>query len=283
MDTSEIRNIQMVKRLATIYVVLNGLILLYDVPGAKYYGAEFEMSQLVDLIPYLWCSKQITVFTVTQTEEVFLSPLRGVVLRGAMAYAKLPTVRGQRPEDIFRADVNKTLLKTWRCTDYRDPQAMIDFNYITLEGDIKDTYKNVAENCETKVGPNEAASMLKALGNSFIHIKPIRSVHVSFYNDLQDAAIRVYSLTREDKIRAIQVVVHDYANKRIHIATEALGKLHDDIITEALQSCLYNKWQPQELLTGFQVRKIHPLDPSRHLSYPGVFDVLRITPEVTLF
>ena len=101
-NTNAIRKVDMVRRVATMYVVLNGLICLYDNPGAKHAGKEFEMSQLMDLIPYLYCTKQIAIFTMTQTEEVFLNPLRSAVLRGVMALAKLPYVRGKTIEEYFK-------------------------------------------------------------------------------------------------------------------------------------------------------------------------------------
>lgn len=48
--------------------------MLYDVPGAPYAGREFEMDQLIDAVPYMYCTKQIAIFAITQLSEVGCFP-----------------------------------------------------------------------------------------------------------------------------------------------------------------------------------------------------------------
>jgi hypothetical protein len=284
-NTSAIRKVDMVRRVGVIYVVLNGLICLYDNPGAKYAGKEFELCQLMDLIPYLYCSKQIAIFTMTQTEEVFLNPLRSAVLKGVMAFAKFPYVRGRTIEEYFKQDTTRLLSKSWKKEDHGDRGVWMDFNYIEMGGaEFKDIYGNIAECCDIKVGANEVQSVLEGLASGasgFIKVKRVQPLREDFYATLQGPGITQYTgLTRETETTSLQIVVRDFKNKTLYVAAEAINKLHDDLLSEAFQACLYSQWQPQEILTAYEVRKQHPVHKDRDVSYVGLFDVLRITPDL---
>jgi hypothetical protein len=277
--------VDMVNRVAVIYTVLNGLICLYDNPGAKYFGKEFELSQLMDLVPYLYCTKQIAIFTMTQTEEVFLNPLRSAVLRAVMVMAKLPYVRGKTIEQYFKEDVTRSLGRTWRQEDHGDRGRFYDFNYVAVGGaDFKDIYSNIAECCDIKVGANEVQSVLEGLsGNAsgYIRVNRVQPIREDFYTNLTSPGILNYTgLTREPNLSPLQIVVRDFKNKILFVATEAINKLHDDLLMDAFQACMYSTWQPQELLLAYEVRKQDPVHLDRDVTYVGLFDVLRVTPEL---
>jgi hypothetical protein len=284
-NTAAIRKVDMVGRVAAIYTLLNGLICLYDNPGAKYAGKEFELSQLMDLIPYLYCTKQIAVFTMTQTEEVFLNPLRSAVLRGIMHMAKIPYVRGKTIEEYFKEDTTRSLAGIWRREETDDRGTWFDFNYIALSGlEFKDIYANIAECCDIKVEANEVENVLHTLsGNKsgYLRVRRVQPLRGDFYFSLQpDAITRYTGLTRERDVTSLQIVKRDHKNKTLLIATEAINKLHDDMLVDAFQHCMYPQWQPQELLTAYEVRKQNPVDQEKDQSYVGLFDVMRITSEV---
>jgi hypothetical protein len=279
-NASEIRGIQMVRRLAGIYSILNALLCIYDVPGAIHAGKEFEMSQLLDMIPYMYCTKQIAIFTMTQTEEVFLHPMRGVVLRACLAMAKFPYVPNKTIEQYFRDDKHRRLENAWRRDENGKDKSTINFNYVRLEGEYRDLCACIAEFCEPKIGATEVDGMLTVLTGAFIGVRHVQTLGGDFYDTLTEGPISQFTLTRQDKERPLQVVQKDYANKRIYIAVEALGKLHDDQFFDAIGACLYSGWRPQAMLTGVQVRKEHPLDAERSMNYAGIFNVLEISPEV---
>lgn len=83
-DTRQIRSTQMIRRLARIYVITYALLMIYDVPGAIHAGKPFDLEQLLDTIPFLYCTKQIAIFAITQSGEIYLHPMRSIVLRGAL-------------------------------------------------------------------------------------------------------------------------------------------------------------------------------------------------------
>jgi hypothetical protein len=74
------RATQIVGRLARIYVILNAIINVFDAPGSMHYGSVFRLEMLMDLKPYLYSTKQITVFTLTQVGEIYYRPLQMLVL-----------------------------------------------------------------------------------------------------------------------------------------------------------------------------------------------------------
>lgn len=94
MDTSAVRGAQMTKRLARVYVILNAIINLYDRPGAKYAKRDFELWQLADLLPYLYCTKQVALFAITQTGEIYIHPLQAIVVKAAFGVSGFPYVKG---------------------------------------------------------------------------------------------------------------------------------------------------------------------------------------------
>lgn len=94
MNTSAVRGAQMTKRLARVYIILNAIINLYDRPGAKYAKRDFELWQLADLIPYLYCTKQIALFAITQTGEIYVHPLQAIVVKSAFSVSRFPYVKG---------------------------------------------------------------------------------------------------------------------------------------------------------------------------------------------
>lgn len=129
--------------------------------------------------------------------------------------------------------------------------------------DMKDIYGIIAECCEVKVGANEVQSVLDGLcGTSgYIKVKRVKQVRSDFYHDLTQAAITQYAgLVREAETTSLQIVVRDFKNKVLYIATEAINKLHDDLLMEAFQACFYSQWQPQELLLAYEMRKQHPIN-----------------------
>jgi hypothetical protein len=87
-DTRQIRSTQMIRRLARIYVITNALLMVYDVPGAIHAGKPFDLEQLLDTIPFLYCTKQIAIFAITQSGEIYLHPMRSIVLKGALKVSK---------------------------------------------------------------------------------------------------------------------------------------------------------------------------------------------------
>ena len=281
-NTNAIRKVDMVRRLANIYTVLYGLICLYDNPGAIHADKEFELTQLLDLIPYLYCTKQIAIFTMTQTEEVFLNPLRSVVLRGVMAAVKMPYVRGKTIEEYFKVsswkgllhrglrlsltqeDTTRVLSESWKQEDHGERGRFFDFNYVAMNAnDMRDIYGIIAECCEVKVGANEVQSVLDGLSGTssgYIKVKRVKQVRSDFYFELTQAAITQYAgLVREAETTSLQIVVRDQKSKTLYIATEAINKLHDDLLMEAFQACFYSQWQPQEILLAYEMRKQHPV------------------------
>ena len=279
-NTSEIRGTQMVKRLAGIYTMLYALICIYDVPGAIHAGKEFELSQLLDMIPYMYCTKQIAIFTMTQTDEVFLHPMRSVVLRGALTYAKFPYVPGHTIETYFGEDIHKTLYNVWRKDADGKELVIINPNYVRLEGEYRDICTNIAEFCDPKVGSNEVDAMLAVLSTTFIRVKPALCLAEQWYKDLTEAKVKEYKMQRQLNELPLQVVIRDFKAKVVYIAVEALGKLHEDLLMDAIGACMYSKWRPQAILTGVQARKEHPIDAGKFMTYAGVFQVSEITPEV---
>jgi len=282
-DVTAIRHTQMVKRLATIYTLLNALIHIYDVPGALHADAPvFELRQLLDMIPYMFCTKQIAIFTLTQAEEIFLSPMRAVVLRAAMAYVDFPTLEGTSLDVIIKGDNTQKHQNKWKMIDQGDgKEKKIDFNYIQLTGNYTEICQHVAEFCEPKIGATEVDGMFRMLAaDNFIRVRQIPRVASSLYSTLVNGVLEGFEINRDRVETPIKVVTIDFKGKAVYIAVEALGKLHDNLMSDAIAACLYKHWRPQVMLTGTQVRKAHPTESGKVLNYAGIFNTMELAPDV---
>ena len=161
-NTQEIRGTQMVKRLARVYVILNMILMLYDVPGAPYATIDFDMEQLVSGIPYLFCDKQIAFFAITQTCEIYLHPIRGVVLRAACKQARFPFSEGKTTDEYFREDIHKNI--SWMIEDPGSADARVNFNYLTLRGKYRENILvGLSRDTVPCVGENEVDSEMTAM------------------------------------------------------------------------------------------------------------------------
>ncbi len=276
-NTKEIRGAQITKRLARIYVILNAIILLYDVPGAKYYGKEYELAQLVDLIPHLYCTKQVALLAMTQTSEIYVHPVRTITIKAAYKMAEFPWREGVAVEDLFMQDTMRRM--QWRLEGEGDT-AVINPNYVTLKGGYQEqVLPEVSEYTNPRVGVNEVDSELVAMTTQFIKAKPFRKIAQQIYESLNQGSIASFQLQREQNIQSMQVVIRDVAKNEVHVATEVLLRYKEDLMVEAFLHCIHDSFRPQEFLLGTQLRDTHPLNPMEIQVYTGIFQTLSVNQE----
>jgi hypothetical protein len=277
-NTQEIRGTQMVKRLARVYVVLNMILMLYDVPGAPFATKDFDMEQLVAGIPYLFCDKQIAFFAITQTSEIYLHPVRGVVLRAAFIQARLPFSEGKSVDEYFREDPLKNI--QWRIDEAGTADARMNFNYIALKGKYRETIVvGLARDSIPKVGENEVDAEMTAMCKTFIEVKPIRPISFESYWNLAGPEISGRTMQRLEKTEKIPVVVRDDARDCIYVAVEAFARLDENLIIEAIASCCHLKFRPQVFLTGVHAKSAHPTQPGVTAYHTELYQILNIDKE----
>lgn len=277
LDTSAVRGAQMTKRLARVYVILNAIVMLYDRPGAKYAKKDFELWQLADLLPYLWCSKQITIFAITQTGEIYVHPLQSIVIKATFKMAGIPYEKGKTIEDRLKGDTAKKI--PWKMEQLSTENAAVNLNYITLPGDYANVVlKTLAELAKPRIGVNEVDSELTAMSNQFITVKPLMLVSKAFYDARKPAEMMHFPLVREDVPRQIQVVIRDLPNNEVYVAIEALNHYREDILVDAFLSCIHDGFRPQEFLLGTQLTGPHPVKADREHTYTGIYQTLSVTP-----
>lgn len=169
---SLVRASQIIARLARIYVILNAIIQVFDVPGALHGGAIFRMDMLMDLIPYLYCTKQITIFVMTQVGEIYYRPLQLMVLSTMFKMADFKYVKGKTLEEYVRGDTLKQI--RWKQEKGPNDSLLYDFNYIMIEGDFKSkVLKMVANNTQPRISENDVASEIKSLCDLKVPTKPM--------------------------------------------------------------------------------------------------------------
>lgn len=277
-NTKEIRGAQMTKRLARVYVILNGLIMLYDRPGAKYENKEFEISQLMDLIPFLYCTKQIALLAITQTSEIYVHPVRMITIKGAFKYCKYPWSPIVSVEDLFKKDSRRVI--DWRRHGEGDG-IMIDPNYVRLTGSYRDEIlTGVSEATDPHVGANEVDVEFAAMTHQFIRVKPFVKIEKRWIDAVPDYDVNVFVLKREDHEQSLQVVIRNYTDNEVYIATEVLLRYKEDLMIEAFAHCIHDGFRPQEFILGTQLRDQHPLFPQKTHIYTGIFQTLIVDREL---
>lgn len=123
----------------------------------------------MDMAPYLYSTKQITIFTMTQVGEVYFRPLQMLVLATLLKTADFTYQRGRTLEQHVRGDINRKL--KWKREMGANQTEMVDFNYIVLEGDFKNKIvKMVANNTHPRISENDVMSEVKGLCDQKVHL-----------------------------------------------------------------------------------------------------------------
>lgn len=150
----------------------------------------------MDLIPYLYCTKQITIFTMTQVGEIYYRPLQLMVLSTMFKMADFKYVKGKTLEEYVRGDTLKQI--RWKQEKGPNDSWLYDFNYIMIEGDFKvktvffqswklsrsktwclhlskksKVLKMVANNTQPRISENDVASEIKSLCDLKVPTKPM--------------------------------------------------------------------------------------------------------------
>lgn len=335
-DTRQIRSTQMIRRLARIYVITYALLMIYDVPGAIHAGKPFDLEQLLDTIPFLYCTKQIAIFAITQSGEIYLHPMRSIVLKGALkvkfwhlccfffifmasllsffhppwhlcclflpSLASLSSffskccaiffkkasgfryVEGHSIEQYYDEDTSRAI--PWRRVSkpgMTGDDCMIDFNYVGISGKYKEVVcKRVAEFCKPRVGANEVDSELAGGTDFFIAVNEVTRMSKRMYDELPLPPNSKNEMMRSNVKTKIPVVVRDFANDYVYIAVEALEHITENLLLDAIKTCLHEGCVPQVMLTGMHESRKHVDDDKVSdgvkMNYNCLYKVMEITP-----
>lgn len=272
-DTTTIRGAQMTKRLARIYVILNAIIQTYDVPGAIHYDHEFALAQLADLTPHMYATKQITLFAITQTSEIYIHPLQVIVLKGMYSLCGFKFERGKTVDMHFAEDVTRTL--PWRRTIKPNGEHVVDFNYFVIEGDIRNTViPALGEHCKPRPGPNEIESEIGAMSKRFITGRPIAPVNAEYWLAMPESTIRTHKLPRLAVDMPIAVIERDFRDHKIYVAVDALQNYREDMVVDAFMNCIHDGFRKQTFLLGTQLVGKHPTKEGEEFEYTGIYKTL---------
>ena len=75
------RTIERYKILCRIYCIVDALNQTFEFPGSKYYDKEFDISQLLDVEPLLWCTEEHAVCALNHISVEFVNPTIKKVLQ----------------------------------------------------------------------------------------------------------------------------------------------------------------------------------------------------------
>lgn len=168
-------------------------------------------------------------------------------------------MEGHTIEDYFEEDMQKII--PWRLicpgNSSKAEDAMIDFNYVGICGKYKEVVcKRVAEFCKPRIGVNEVDAELAAGTDFFISVNQVLRVSKSFFDDI--VVMRRGELKRDKSKTKIPVVVRDFSNDYVYVAVEALNYITEDLLLEAIKTCLHDACTPQVILTGMHENRPHP-------------------------
>ena len=75
------RTIERYKILCRIYCIVDALNKTFEFPGSKFYNKDFDILQLLDVEPLLWCSEEHAVCALNHISVEFVNPTINKVLR----------------------------------------------------------------------------------------------------------------------------------------------------------------------------------------------------------
>lgn len=244
---TEIRIVHMMKRLARIYTILNAILLVWDVPGAEHSLDEFDLGHLLDLLPFLYCTKQIAIFAITQLSETIIRPSQTICLLGAMKFTGFPYTETRTIEDYIKNDKNKTIKWKIESTGHINP------NYLCLKGKYGEVLLNgIAANCKPHLTSNEVAAELDSLSKFYFPAHPVANIDPTAWHAADDK--NPVLLPRKKEMAPLQAVIRNWTDDELYIAVEAINHLKDDVVLQALHMCIHDNFTPQRIMIG-----VHPI------------------------
>lgn len=250
--------------------------------------------------------------------QMFVHPIRDVVMRAVLKTAGFPYTEGYRVEDYVKEDVEIKL--PWLTIDEKnnpvevtgqdgisnslvrvprggrdsdgqdDPTAVVkpqtdyfyDFNYVILRGKYDELKRLIAQNTTgIKAGPEQVDSCIDALTkNVFIEVDPYVRQSMKHFRDerMHDIPFRPIRKGKKERIPAIK---REFGNGYIAVALEAIGRLDESLLIEAVGSCIYDGFRPQQILLGIHPEELicFPNGEERIHQYSGLYMSLNMSPE----
>ena len=161
--------------------------------------------------------------------------------------------------------------------------CMIDFNYVGIAGKYREVVcKRVAEFCKPRVGANEVDSELAGGTDFFIAVNEVTRMSKRMYDELPLPPNSKNEMARSNEKTKIPVVVRDFANDYVYIAVEALEHITENLLLDAIKTCLHEGCVPQVMLTGMHESRKHVDDDKIadgvKMNYNCLYRVMEITP-----
>jgi len=139
------RTIERYKILCRIYCIVDAINKLFEFPGSKYYYKPFDIEQLLDIEPLLWCSEEHAVCALNHVSVEFVNPTINKVVKAVWDMHKDSRMYYEE-KDIMN---NKTQ----------------DFSRIVFKGNKTSFYKKIQYHIPVEVGKPSLHNIKAVLDN----------------------------------------------------------------------------------------------------------------------
>lgn len=294
----DVRMLNLMAKVARVYTVLEAILKLWYVAGAPFFQKPFSPEQLLELGPYLWCSKQCVLLTWTSCADYIFDSTIPLVLNACFSIANV-NVAGladyqydqeymfnhQKPHHRIGWSVMQRLEK-----NIASPVDEYDFNYIQIRGPLALVASKIAKQFNNKLDVDIIKAQLRQLSKQTITVRKWKNMPCDEYDRLVMAwearnqnipanerqpifdfspygqgTIRPEQETQQSHISAVDIHYPTVGVPCVRIAVHANAKMGAGIILDAFKRCISADMRPQNFVTGLQYEEA-----------PGIFQTFHM-------
>ena len=295
----DVRMLNLMAKMARVYTVLESVLKLWFVAGAPFFQQPFHPEQLIELGPYLWCSKQCTLLTWTSCADYIFDTTIPLVLNACFTIANVNALKMAdfQMEQQYMFNHQKPRARVaWSVVQRQDKTSTVpideyDFNYIYINGTLAVVAAKIAKQFREKLDVETIKAQLRQLSKQTITVKPWKTMRCEDYDRIIAAwearnkhlpveereplfdfspagqgTIRPEQEDTESHISAVDIHYSAIGGSYVRIAVHANAKTGAGLIVDAFLRCVSGVTRPQNFVTGLQY------DDS-----PGVFQTVHLT------
>jgi len=239
-DMTLTRNLDRVKKLARTMTIIHAIEHVFHTPSSRHYGKRFQISMMLDCIPFLIITEEISIAAVQMMEEQFHTSGEDVIVKdltkSVCLYPPPPDYDGFDP-NAMDGDVPDP---KWRLITDAIGNKYADYNYVELEGTMWDIAAQ-ARRCATRTKHSVANinMILWRLSNRKIKARKYIGWKQQD-NKFVDMPIFEKSQKSNDK--------RYYVN--VHYIDQLLGGKFDDVFKEAVLNTTTTITRPRKIICG---------------------------------
>jgi len=270
-DMTLTRNLERVKKLARTMTILHAIEHVFHTPSSRHYGKKFDISMMMDCMPFLIITEEISIAAVQMMEEQFHTSGEDVIVKDlARSVCCYPPPAGYAGVEKDLSDLEKQTQPKWKTVQDTLGGSTPDYNYVQLTGTMWDIAAQ-ARRCATRTKHSVANinMILWRLGNRKIKAKQYISFGV---RDDKFTDMPIFEKSQKSNEKKFFV--------NVHYIDQLLGGRFDDVFKEAVLNTTTTITRPRKIICGKSFIDYIDESSGKEHTIPDVLRTIHLTQSV---